>query len=147
MRLPVFMLLLCLTAGCSQQDDTLLPQPATPPVPLDPVSLKSEVHIPDGTYVLRTLNSQPYSGPDVTLRISGSRINGKGPVNAFHANLLQGRISPVASTRMAGDPNAMELETTIFGFLEEASLGMTDYGELAVRQDGIARLIFLRSEN
>jgi len=91
--------------------------------------------------------SQPYEGNPVTLKVTSNKISGKGPVNSFNANLVQGKIGPLAVTRMAGQPEFMQVESQIFKLLEGASLDITDDGDLAVRQGGIARLMFQRSEN
>ncbi|MEM6886315.1 MAG: META domain-containing protein [Verrucomicrobiota bacterium] len=136
MRLLILTSILLATVSCSQEDPPIpTPPPQAAPAP-------SAVIIPDGSYTLKTMNSSPYQGPPVTITVDGGKISGKAPVNNFHATLIKGTIGPVASTMMAGEPEAMKLESELFQLLEGSELNLTADQRLAARKKGIALLMF-----
>ncbi len=145
--LPLFLTATFCLMSCSQEETPLLPQPITPPVPVTvtPTPESSAIVIPDGDYRLKSLNSQPYRGPKVSITVTGNRISGKAPVNNINCSLVHGKVGPIASTMMAGDPAIMELEYQFLKFLEGSTLDITHDGDLAARKNGIAQLIFSKA--
>jgi heat shock protein HslJ len=100
-----------------------------------------------------TVKGQDMALPDQrpTLRfLEAGRIAGKGPVNRFMGGYElsgDGRVTwpaaGLAGTRMAGPPEAMELEQTFFNALTATSALQTSPGGVQFRsQDGRTRVEF-----
>lgn len=82
-----------------------------------------------GDFVLSEINGQAASAGDVTLSIRDGNIIGRGPINNWRASITDGVVGPMISTRMAGPPEAMQLESKLLSVLEGASLSR-EGGEL-----------------
>lgn len=101
-----------------------------------------------------TVKGQDVALPDqrpMTLRfVEAGRIAGKGPVNRFTGGYElsgDGRVTwpaaGLAGTRMAGPPDAMELEQSFFNALPATSALQTSPGGVQFRsQDGRTRVEF-----
>lgn len=86
-----------------------------------------------GSWTLVEIDGAPITavGKTPTLEIvDDGSVSGVGGVNRFHTQLklVDGRMSfgPVAATKMAGPPEAMDLESTYFTRLGSASSYETD---------------------
>jgi heat shock protein HslJ len=148
------LLSICILTGCdrfssSGESDSKSAEPLSAPLAGDALPLKPRLPIPDGDYLLTTLDSRPYPdhGPEVTLSIHANRISGKAPVNRYHGMLHQGKTGPIATTMMAGPPADMQLESLFLKHLAEAEFEVAANHTLIIRQQGIAHMIFKKDPN
>jgi len=137
--LLVFFLLI----GCFKEKVPELSPPIEPPIPISPTS---ESLIPSSDYILKTLNSKPYKGPNIKITVDGARIHGKAHINQFSFLILREKAGPITTSKLEGEPEQMEQESNFLQLLEGATLNMTNEGDLAARKGGIAYLIFQKIE-
>ena len=77
----------------------------------------------EGIYALRGLgeNTFPDAAP-AQIRIAGRSVSGRGPVNQWSGQLVDGKVEGIIATRMAGRPELMQLEQQLLSALEGATL-------------------------
>lgn len=90
----------------------------------------------EGIYALSALGENTF--PDATpaqMRIAGSSVSGRGPVNQWSGQLIDGKIEGIIATRMAGPPQLMRLEQQLLSALDGATL----------RKDGATGIRFVKN--
>lgn len=100
----------------------------------------------EGTYTLTELTG--YEAPDnasVTMTVTPDRIGGKGPINSWNGPLTDGMIGMLISTKMAGPPELMEMETAFYQAIDGAMLEL-DGDTLNLVKDGATVAVFQRTE-
>ena len=105
---------------------------------------------PDGRWELTRLGDiEMHSGiPRPTLVVADGSVSGFAGVNRFNGGLAaEGPFlfTPLATTRMAGPPPAMELETRYLAALQQATAWKVEGDALVLSADGIEVLDFRRA--
>ena len=94
----------------------------------------------EGRYQLTQLghhNHLPNEHP-VELTLNPDRISGNGPINSWSATLSKyHQIGPITSTKLAGPPQAMQLESALFEALEGGTLSLQGGSFLVLRDDEV----------
>lgn len=98
----------------------------------------------DLDYSLSSINGQPVTDVEVTVRRSDGKLFGKGPLNNWQASLNDGRVGPIIMTRRAGPPHAMQLESQLMQVIEGAQL--EERGEQWTFIKGEDRVVFTAVE-
>lgn len=111
--------------------------------------LKTAADATQGRWELERLGDTPmHEGMQApTLVVEGRSVSGFAGVNRFHGRLAaEGRFlfEPLATTRMAGPPPAMELETLYVAALQQATGWKIEDDALVLTADGIPVLNFRR---
>lgn len=89
-----------------------------------------------GTYVLDSLGGETFENPPALMRIAGTTVSGRGPVNQWSAELDGNRISQVISSRGSGPEEQMEMERELLSALELGRLKMKEQGVLILVSGG-----------
>jgi len=105
---------------------------------------------PDGRWELTRLGDiEMHEGiPRPTLLVTEGTVGGFAGVNRFSGSLASEGpflFAPLATTRMAGPPPAMELETRYLAALQQATEWKTEGDALVLSADGIPVLSFRRA--
>lgn len=105
---------------------------------------------PDGRWELTRLGDiEMHEGiPRPTLLVRDGTVGGFAGVNRFSGSLASEGpflFTPLATTRMAGPPPAMELETRYLAALQQATAWKTEGDALVLSADGIPVLSFRRT--
>jgi heat shock protein HslJ len=128
-RRSLFVLVLCtgLLAACSTTT-----QPAAPissgdpdlPTSSDMVTpVGGDLRIGETWYLTWAAGDSPRAGADVTMTFEDESVGGQAPVNTYSAGYTTTssgaiELGPIASTLMAGEPDAMQAEAEFFALLE-----------------------------
>ncbi len=94
----------------------------------------------DGAYTMTSLRGQPLpEQPTIRLTLGNGRIAGHGPINRWTGTLDEDhRVGPLASTRMAGPPEWMDLEHQLLQALDGATLRPASRGRIhIIRNDKV----------
>jgi len=111
--------------------------------PSEPVPFAES--LPNGSYLLVEWNQAPYEGVEIQISVDDHAISGRAPINRFRSNYQpdEGRLGPIISTRRAGPPDRMALETDFFSILKKG-IWKVDPDGLMVLQNGDPILYFAR---
>ncbi len=60
------------------------------------------------------------------MRIAGNSVSGQGPVNQWSAQITNGKIDGMISTRRAGTPSLMQLETQVLSSINGSTIKKAD---------------------
>lgn len=100
----------------------------------------------EGNYELSELKGSVLpENANVTMTITPDRIGGKGPINNWSGPLQNGTVGMLISTKMAGPPELMEMETAFYQAIDGAMLEL-DGDRLNLVKDGEAVATFERTE-
>lgn len=107
-----------------------------------------------GSWTLVEIDGQavPEAGTTPTLDIlDDGSVGGIGGINRFrtHLDIVDGLLSfgPVGATKMAGPPEAMDLESAFFARLDAVSTYQVEGEELTLRGDDTESLKFKKTES
>lgn len=122
MRLPV-LLVAVLLVGCASSTPQPAPTPTTSQAPTQ-AGVPPEL-LPGEDWLLVDATVTPdLTTSGITLRFSDGQVSGEGPVNRYTGQVVLGsgsfQTSGIASTKMAGSPDAMAAEQAYFDALGAA---------------------------
>ena len=123
MRLPV-LLVAVLLVGCASSTPQPAPTPTTTQAPTVQAAAPPEL-LPGEDWLLIDATVTPdLTTSGITLRFSDGQVSGEGPVNRYTGQVVLGpgsiQTSGIASTKMAGSPDAMAAEQAYFDALGAA---------------------------
>jgi heat shock protein HslJ len=140
MKRPLTVLLLALalatTAGCADLTTTGVPSEETGAAAEQAEAGHSEGTLEGTSWVLTEAGGEAQAaleGFEVTASFLEGTLSGQAPVNRYSAEVEMGAageltVGPVAATKMAGPPEAMEAEAAYFALLAEVT-GYAEQGE------------------
>lgn len=77
----------------------------------------------EGTYQLISFQEVELpQRPVIIMRIAGDTVSGQGPVNQWSAQVVDGKVDGIISTRRSGTPTLMQLEFKLLTALNGASI-------------------------
>jgi|GEM_PF-1565515 len=84
-----------------------------------------------GNYALLSLTDASTAVDEpIIMHVSDTSIAGSGPVNQWQAPIDDGEIGQMISTRRAGPPNMMQLESNLIAALEGSKFELDGRGKL-----------------
>jgi len=91
----------------------------------------------EGGYRLTSLqNNDIPQNIVILIRVGEGTLSGKGPVNQWSAQIQDGQVGGMISTRMAGSPALMQIEAQLFDALIESR----------IKSNGNERIIFVKKK-
>lgn len=101
----------------------------------------------NGHYIIREISGVTFPNTPAKVNISGVDILGQGPVNQWSAEIVDGRVSALVSTRRAGPVQLMNLEQKILTNLEGSRLSQSRNGTVTFKKEGENVLVLEQIES
>lgn len=100
-----------------------------------------------GNYALVSLsNANTTLDEPIIMHVRESSIAGSGPVNKWQADIDNGKVGAMISTRRAGTPQLMEYESNLLTALEGAKFEFDGRGKLTFKQKRDVTAVFQHVE-
>jgi heat shock protein HslJ len=96
-----------------------------------------------GNYALVSLTTSDTAiNEPIIMHVRETSIAGSGPVNQWQAAIENGKIGPMISTRRAGPPQLMQLESDLIAALEGSKFELDGRGKLTFKQKRKVTAVF-----